>query len=135
MKIVITGGPLTGKTTLAELMRGEGSRVRAMYSTDIFKHMSWSDQSLEVARMFSDKELGVPPDVDDWIVEGTAAVRGLRKWMSLKSRGRPCDVVVYLTQQFGEPNSGHRSMKKGCDTIFSEITPNLLARGVRVLRY
>jgi hypothetical protein len=130
-RIVVAGGPLTGKTTLAKALH-ERRRVgdvdgRLLHTDDLVGRMAWSESSLHVARLFD--ETAAP-----WVVEGVTAVRALRKWcrelhLGARAHGaRPCDLVLYL----GEPvaaydKPGQETMAKGCWTVWREVRQLLLA--------
>ena len=115
-RIVIAGGPRTGKTTLSKLVGA--STVR---HTD---DLGWSEASAEVSTWF---------DVDgSWIVEGVAVPRALRKWLAANPDGKPCDVAYWLEEPHERLTPGQASMAKGCAKVWGEILPELEARGVDV---
>ena len=116
-RIVVLGGPRTGKTTYAATL---GGRVR---HTDDAMDLGWSEASAEVARWM----------VQDgpWVIEGVAGARALRKALATSTE-RPCDRVVVLSDPWAELTSGQRTMTKGCVAVFAEIRAELLARGVEV---
>lgn len=126
----ITGGPKTGKTTLAkEMVRVEpvehlvwGVNAR---STDDLIHLGWSEASQHVA----DEWLTQP---GPWIIEGVAVSRALRKWREAHpGEAPPVDRVIYLTETFKEPTAGQRAMAKGVETVHREIEGWLSEHGVR----
>lgn len=128
-RVVVAGGPRTGKTTMAEELRqlvGLGCTVR---HTDALKEeLGWSEVSELVARDWFAKS-------GPWVVEGVAAVRALRKWLDRfdEGAGAPCELLVYL-DEFVVPDlkRGQLAMAKGCWTVFDEIREELEAHGVRV---
>lgn len=101
-RIVILGGPKTGKTTLAgELWRKavtawvaeRGPIVDlegpALMHTDDVMHLGWSEASETASKWF---DTSAP-----WIIEGVAAVRALRKWRDAHPGERPpVDRVIAL---------------------------------------
>lgn len=117
-RIVITGGPRTGKTTAATAL---GLPVR---HTDDTKHMEWSAASAEVATWFD-----AP---GPWVIEGVSAPRALRKWLAAHAEGKPCDVVQRLTVARVALTPGQSTMAKGVETVWREIEPELRRRGVRI---
>lgn len=127
-RIAITGGPRTGKTTLAgKLARDTGLPLIA---TDDFKDMGWSEASAHVADLLSKSESAV--------VEGVAVPRALRKMLAANPDERPVDklIVVEPTRRWHEKHapqsSGQKAMGKGVHTVLDEILPDLRALGVQI---
>lgn len=121
-RVVIVGGPKVGKTTVGrKLAVAMGAKL---VETDVFAEMEWSEVSNQVAVLLAQ------PGV--WVIEGTAAVRGLRKWL-VRNEGPPPFAVVRLARVTAERSDGQETMAKGILTIWREIAPELRARGVRVL--
>lgn len=148
-RLVIAGVPKAGKTTAsmaicgvattADLTRtpaglsgrfGPGAYVR--HTDDLIGAslghgpLSWSGVSEVVATWFD--------ATGPWIVEGVAAVRALRKWLAAHPTGAPCDRVLWLDTPRVALTAGQRRMAAGCRTVWREIEPSLLARGVHVER-
>lgn len=94
-----------------------------VFHTDDLMHLEWSEASLTASQWFSQP--------GDWTVEGVAAVRALRKWMSANP-GKPCDRVVWLSQPKVTRTPGQNNMAKACETIWREILPELRSRGVEI---
>jgi adenylate kinase family enzyme len=121
MRIVIGGGPNTGKTTLAaQLANGSPS-----LSTDDLMHLPWSEASV-VASFWYDAP-------GPWVVEGVAAARALRKWLKRHATGKPCDRVIWLRQPKAPQVGGQVAMAKGCETVWREIAGTLAGRGVEIV--
>ncbi len=123
MRILIAGVPRAGKTTLADwLSAGTGLHVRR---TDDLIGLGWSESSLMASTW-----IDLPGDS---IIEGVAVPRALRKWLA-----RPSDTliecVLWLDRPYAELTQGQSTMAKGCRTVWREIEPELVARGVRVER-
>jgi hypothetical protein len=118
-RVVIAGVPKSGKTTLA------GPCAR---HTDDLLHeasrLEWSQISDTVAAWFD-----AP---GPWIVEGVRTVHALRKWLRAHATGRPCDRVIWMGTPLVPLDRGQAVMGKGCATVWREIRPVLLARGVAV---
>ncbi len=130
-RIAITGGPGTGKTTLAdavhhvrtsEMRRSAIMTVR--HADDAIEH-GWSGASAEVADW-----LDYPGPL---VVEGVAVARGLRKWLRAHETGQPVDVVVVLTEVHRGIPPGSVRMAKGVHTVLEEIQAELERRGVQVI--
>ena len=120
MKIIIIGGPRTGKSTLAKsfglpVYCGDPkSKVKDVeeginYLPEI---QDWSTQSLYICREWFTKSEG--------IFEGVGMVRALRKWAVLND-AMPCDKIIYLTEAKVEQSKGQVSMTKGVRTVWDEI--------------
>lgn len=123
MKLVLTGVPRAGKTTLAgQLERDLGLPVR---HTDDLASLPWSEASERVVEWMAEP--------GPWLIEGVAAVRALRKFLSLRS-GLPCTEVYWMPEPHpGVPvTPGQQALAKGTRTIWTEIETKLRKRGVRI---
>lgn len=139
-RIVILGGPKTGKTTLAEHFslggtwtpehgtgpgRARGPGAKAVRHTDDLISLGWSEASQAASAWFDEP--------GPWIIEGVAAVRALRKWRDQHPGERPpVDRVIYLTRPFVDLTPGQRSMAKGVDTVWEEIVDWLRHHGISI---
>ncbi len=123
-RILIGGGPRTGKTTEGlALARDLGVTLR---STDHLMAIGWSEASLVASTWFDDE--------GPWVIEGVAVVRALRKWL-LHARPLarvPADLLLWRSHAFSELNPGQERMARGCNTIMRQIAPDLFARGLRI---
>lgn len=125
MRIAILGAPKTGKTTYAA-RRAQESSAR-MRSTDDVISMGWSEASAHISSWFD-----AP---GDWIIEGVAVARALRKWLERNPAGRPVDELILTSNApFQAHSQGQASMAKGIITVLNEILPALRARGVKITR-
>lgn len=123
-RIVIAGGPKTGKTTLAKSFVFPGVTFTTRH-TDNLIHLGWSEASAAAALWFDEP--------GPWIVEGVATPRALRKWIAAHPHGKPCDVVHWLEDPHEELTPGQAAMTKGCATVWEEIVDELRARGVEIV--
>jgi len=129
-RIAITGGPRTGKTTLAHEIRDQanpnGPRVddiEIQHTDDLIGKLDWSDASAEVARWFDWS--------GSWIIEGVAVSRALRKWRDNHPGERPpVDRVIYLSEPHEELTKGQAAMAKGVRKVHDEIEPWLNQHGI-----
>jgi dephospho-CoA kinase len=131
-RIVICGGPLTGKTTTARRIADEyGDHVgtTVAHTDDLierFTHLgkeAWSAASSEVATW-----LDAP---GPWVIEGVAMARALRKWRAANPDAPPpVDRVIRLTTPYVELSKGQAAMAKGEETVWREIEPWLDEQGV-----
>jgi hypothetical protein len=137
-RLVIAGGPRTGKSTLARKLaadmglqpNSETNDAHGVYgyglavrSTDeLIGQKDWSGASAEVARW-----MDAP---GPWILEGVVMCRALRKWLAAHPTGSPCDEVLYVCEAKVPQTPGQQSMTKGCLTVFGDIESALERRGV-----
>lgn len=121
-RVAIAGGPRVGKSTLADKL----ASGRLVHRTDDLVHLGWSEASAAAANWFDILE-------GPRIFEGVAIGRALRKWLAAHPEGRPVDTVLWLQVPFEERTKGQETMAKGCSTVWVEILPELLRRGVIVV--
>lgn len=130
MRICITGGPRTGKTTLAlKLVDGHVAatwpivKPIASRHTDDLMHLGWSEASAAVL-----------PWLDEpgpWIIEGVAVSRALRKWREAHpGEAPPVDRVIYLCLPREQLTSGQEIMTRGIATVHDEIEGWLAEHGI-----
>src|SRR5262245_7253038 len=87
MKMVITGPPKSGKSTLAALL----SKITGTHvlHTDDMAFMEWSEASAAVSAWFDQGP--------DWIIEGVTVPRALRKWQGRNPDAPPpFDWYIYI---------------------------------------
>lgn len=114
MKILIAGGPKTGKTT---------DYPDAKHTDDLIE-LGWSEASYQVATDWMKHD-------GDWTIEGIAVPRALRKWLDA-NEGQPCDKVIYYNFSKVPLTKDQKALAKGCKTVWEQIKPELYKRGVRV---
>lgn len=119
-RVVIAGGPRSGKSTLArELAAYSGTHF--LRGTDELMGLGWSESSLVASDWF---DRG-----GQWICEGVVVPRALRKWLARVPDVPPADMVLWTNQDVTHRSPGQHAMAKGCDTVWREILPELLRRG------
>lgn len=117
-RVVITGWPKTGKSTLAVDMGGGRS-------TDETLGMDWSEASAEVAIWFDQP--------GPWVIEGVAVPRALRKWAKAHpGEPPPFDRLIHLMTPHKELAPGQVTMGKGIDTVLAELMSWLKGSGVKI---
>lgn len=122
-RVVIIGGPKTGKTTVANKL-GARHKIPVKHCDSLIGLRDWSGASSEIAQWFA-----AP---GPWIIEGVAAVRGLRKWLEDNPAGKPADVLLVMQKAKLPRTDKQESMAKGADTIWREIAAEVRARGTKV---
>lgn len=112
-RICITGGPKTGKTTMANRM-SLGATPDVRHTDDLIASHDWSAASLEASKWFDEP--------GPWIIEGVAVSRALRKWRDAHpGEPPPVDRVIRLTKPHVELLKGQATMAKGEATVWAEI--------------
>ena len=124
MKILITGGPKTGKTTLARELATKYKISKIYHTDDLILKYDWGFESDIVNSWLKE---------DNIIIEGTTVPRGIRKWLFNNDSGKPADIVYYLKEPKVKISKGQATMTKGIDTVWSEVLPELRKRGVTVV--
>lgn len=120
-RLAITGGPRTGKTTLAKSLIDLGYRLRQ--TDDLINGWDWHESSHQASFWFS--------QAGPYCIEGVAVPRALRKWLK-RCDGKPLDRLVVLQGPMVTLTPGQQTMAKGVDTVLNEILPILRNRGVSV---
>ncbi len=110
-RILITGPPGSGKSTLGEQLAAE--LHIPLRSTDDVIHLGWSNASLEVAGWLN---------AGSYIIEGVAVPRALRKWQWLHpNMPPPVDKVIWLSTPWKQLSDKQIAMGKGVVTVLDEI--------------
>lgn len=130
-RIAICGAPRCGKSTFASKLAREldsplfSTGKKALVATDNFMTVGWDN----VPRLVMERLL----ELDDWILEGTQATRVLRYWYKTAPETLKLDKVYFFDQPWVPRNGGQNAMAKGVQTIWREVRPELLKRGVPIL--
>lgn len=136
-RICITGGPRTGKTTLAagiekafnSIPYGTTVTTSVRHTDDLIdqcKHLgkdAWSAASAEAMKWLDEP--------GPWIIEGVAVSRALRKWREAHpGEPPPVDRVIYMDEPHETLSKGQATMAKGVRTVHDEIEGWLEEHGV-----
>jgi broad-specificity NMP kinase len=124
MKDIILGGPKTGKTTLANEL-GEQTGRPVFHTDDLIPHMEWSELSEYVCNHWVTME-------GDWIIEGVAACRALRKFLATGQTMPPDLTITVLTTPKVTLTPRQAALGKATETIWNEIEANVLISGATI---
>jgi adenylate kinase family enzyme len=115
MRIVITGPPQSGKTTVGKILSGIFGIP--LWSTDSLlpENLEWSEYSRRVAEWF-DKP-------GDWLIEGVVVPRALRKWAAAHPTvPPPFDKFVLLREPHNNlVKLGQQTMAKQVIALSEEL--------------
>lgn len=123
-RIVVAGVPRAGKTTLSA-RASERFKIALKSSDSLIEENSWGSDSDRVSEW-----LDAP---GDWIIEGVAAPRALRKWLAANPDRALDAAVVWMGSPQAKQNKGQAAMGKACSTVWREVLPELNRRGVKVI--
>jgi len=123
-RVIVVGGPRTGKTLFSVAAAYKHGRAHR-HTDSLMGALDWSESSAKVAEWF-----GAP---GDYVIEGVATVRALRKWLLANPDAPlPATIVKFETPRV-KLNAGQERMRKGTETIWAEIEPELRRRGVTII--
>lgn len=125
-RIVIAGGPRTGKSTLAVRAAERFGLEYRPGDALVSKGFEWSAASEEISTWF---------DGIGYVIESVAAARAIRKWLAANTGERPFPaVIVLLSAPIQIQSDGQKAMSKGCETVWREIEPELIKRKTVIFR-
>lgn len=124
VRIAIVGSPRAGKTTLAGVLGGELA-FPIIHADDLID-LGWSGASDALAQR-------LVTDEGPCIYEGVMVVRALRKALDARP-GRPVDRCIVLERPWVRLTAGQQAMRRGCATVLAGIEPELVRRGVELVR-
>jgi hypothetical protein len=129
-RIVIVGGPMSGKSTLARQLRAEGlptfcgdprSTVRAPEPdvTYLPEGLDWSAGS----QFIVDEWFTMP---GPWVCEGHVMARALRKHLERGVVSVPADRILVLRGTHPHATQAQVAMTKAVRTVWREVAPQLV---------
>ena len=117
MRICITGGPGTGKTTLSKQYS-----VPVFHSDDFVKY-GWDAQKTKTAALFNSP--------GPWVIEGVAVARALRHWLRISSKP-PCDLLIVRKTVYRPISNQERNLLSGTETVIAGLIQPLRRLGVAI---
>ena len=135
-RIVVIGGPRTGKTTYATKLARQlgvhlastGKRTEAeggLVSTDNYiGRGTWGEVPDHIIKDLRQRE--------SFVLEGTQAARVLRRWLTQNPDEPRIDKVLVFNRAWVPRNPHQESMAKGVKTVFRDLEPLLKMAGVTV---
>jgi hypothetical protein len=123
-RLLITGAPGTGKSTLAaEIATTLG--IATVRSTDAVSvgAADWSAASAEVVRWMEQP--------GPWIIEGCRVAHAARKWFTMHETA-PAELLIVLYHRFIDPSRGQVTLGKQVARIIGDCVPDLQRTGVRI---
>lgn len=138
-RICITGGPRTGKTTMAEHLFGAHSWPHDVPNCDGCGVLRHTDDLIEQCKHLGNKawfeESRIASTWLDepgpWIIEGVTVSRALRKWRDMHHGERPpVDRVIYLREPYEKLTPGQSTMAKGVRNVHDKIVSWLEQYGI-----
>lgn len=123
MRIVIAGGPRTGKSTL---FRSLALDFAVAIGTDDFMDRPWD--------AVPDAIVDVLEKHDEFLLEGVNAARVLRRWIRDRQTFPGIDVCYYLTSPMVPQTKAQASMTKAIATVWKDVLPRLVADGTTIVR-
>lgn len=119
-RIIIAGGPRTGKSTFAKMIAAtNGTVARCTDSLNV----GYTESYPIVSEWFN-----AP---GPWVIEGVSVTGALRHFLTYNN-GAPADKLFWSPTARVELNPKQIGMTKGIDTIWSQIVAKLQARGVGI---
>lgn len=135
-RIVVVGGPRTGKTTYAtELAKKLGVHLAStgkrteqeggLVSTDNYmKRGTWKEVPDLIINDLRNR--------DSFVLEGTQAARVLRRWYKQNPDEPKLDKVLVFGRPWVQRTPGQIGMAKGVQTVLTDLAPLLARAGVEM---
>ena len=124
VRIAILGPPRCGKTVLS-MRLGDVTGMVPQHTDDLCG-VTWDGRN--ASQVVAEEWMAA----SDWLVEGVACVRAIRKRLAMKPTEKPADYIIYLTEPFEILTHGQLAMAKGHWTIWDGIEPKLRELGCAI---
>ena len=122
-RVLISGVPRSGKTTLSKLLAGK----QATFHTDtLMGGDTFEKQGHLVASLLEDNNY--------YIYEGCMVVRGVREWFNVHIDEAPCEVFIWLEEPRTALNSSQQKVLRNIKPVFDSVIDELQNTGVVILR-
>lgn len=115
MRLLITGGPRTGKSTLAQQLALEMSTPHC--STDELLDdtgLSWHATITQVVKWMEQPE--------PWLIEGVKIPHAMACWAELHPKTPPADRVIFLTKPLVLLTGKQLAMMKGIYSVWRGVS-------------
>jgi hypothetical protein len=123
-RVLVIGGPKVGKTTLGMAI-GKRLCIPVMHCDSLIDFFDWSGVSKEIADSWMCRE--------QWIIEGCAGIRALRKRLIAFPTEKPCELIVYVHEPFLPLSKGQASLNKGVGSVWNDIKPLVEALDIKIV--
>lgn len=128
MKIIICGGPKTGKTSLAKGISINKS-IPIRHTDDLILTHKWGEDSDEVEKWINEP--------GDFIIEGVTAHRGLRKWFinhAHPNQEPNIELIYVMNTPHTTLTREQEIMRKGFATQWAAMLPTIRGRQIPVVQ-
>ena len=123
---MVVGGPRRGKSHLGRRLSEDGRKY----------HHGEELKKLGVG-LGPDGSLAASNWLDEpgpWVCENVIMARALRKWLARNpGDAKPADLIVVLRLPVDDRVPGQDAMAVGVETVWRQIEPELVRRGVKIL--
>lgn len=119
MKIILAGGPKTGKTALSGVLSARHAIKNVKHTDSLREGRTWDEIVQQVSHWYDEE--------GPWIIEGVVTPHALVSWFTRNSHGKPADVVIFLGKGLEHRSARQLSMAKGCLTVWNHVLPHLHA--------
>lgn len=117
MRIIIAGGPKTGKTALSGVLSTRYGITDVRHTDSLREGRTWEAIVDQVSHWYDDE--------GPWIIEGVVTPHALVQWFTRNNFEKPADVVLFLEKGMEHRTPKQLSLAKGCMTVWKHVLPHL----------